>query len=284
MQNQITFNDYINVLFNKVPMIKSQFGFRSRNHEIYTEKINKIALSSNDNKRIQDNNRINTYPYVYHNNTNKGSEKALNGTNTLLDRINKLKNKSKKRIEESNKLLEECKVINDKIDKTIEKSKSKHDNLIEKVQILNKRYNNMSKDKNILLEDSAVLINKMDKLKDKSKKRIKESNKLLEEYIVINDKIDNAIEKSKKIKDTYDYDILIENTIDLIKRTDDNSENTDIAMNDIKKLNTKVNKLKKLSKKGISESKDILKSYEILNNNADTLINRLKSINNNGIG
>ena len=124
----------------------------------------------------------------------------------------------------------------------------------------------------------------MDKLKDKSEKRIKESNKLLEECIVINDKIDNTIEKSKKIRDTYDYDILIENTIDLIKRTDDNSENTDIAMNDIKKLNTKVNKLKKLSKKGISESKDILKSYEILNNNADTLINRLKSINNNGIG
>ena len=49
--------------FNKVPMIKSQFGFRSRNHEIYTEKINKIALSSNDNKRIQDNNGINTYPH-----------------------------------------------------------------------------------------------------------------------------------------------------------------------------------------------------------------------------
>ena len=284
MQNQITFNDYINVLFNKGSTIKSQFCFRSRNHQIYTEKINKIALSSNDNKKIRDDNGINTYPYGYHNNTNKGSEKPLNGTNALLDRINKLKNKSKKRIEESNKLLEECKVINDKIDKTIEKSKSKHDNLIEKVQILNKRYNNMSKDKNILLEDSAVLINKMDKLKDKSKKRIKESNKLLEEYIVINDKIDNTIEKSKKIKDTYDYDILIENTIDLIKRTDDNSENTDIAMNDIKKLNTKVNKLKKLSKKGISESKDILKSYEILNNNADTLINRLKSINNNGIG
>ena len=37
IQNQLTFN----VLFNKVPMIKSQFGFRSRNHEIYTEKIDK---------------------------------------------------------------------------------------------------------------------------------------------------------------------------------------------------------------------------------------------------
>ena len=46
-------------------MIKSQFGSRSTNHKIYTEKINKIALSSNDNKRIQDNNRINTYPHGY---------------------------------------------------------------------------------------------------------------------------------------------------------------------------------------------------------------------------
>ena len=49
-------------------MIKSQFGFRSRNHEIYTEKINKIALSSNNNKRIQDDNRINTYPLGYFDN------------------------------------------------------------------------------------------------------------------------------------------------------------------------------------------------------------------------
>ena len=62
IQNQLTFKDYVNVLFNKVPMIKSQFSFRSRNHEICTEKINKIALSSNDNKRIQDDNEINTYP------------------------------------------------------------------------------------------------------------------------------------------------------------------------------------------------------------------------------
>ena len=53
IQNQITFNNYVNVLFNKTKLIKSQFGFKSRNHEMYTEKINKIALSSNDNKRIQ---------------------------------------------------------------------------------------------------------------------------------------------------------------------------------------------------------------------------------------
>ena len=44
IQNQLTFKNYVNVLFNKTPMIKSQFSSRSRNHEIYTEKINKIAL------------------------------------------------------------------------------------------------------------------------------------------------------------------------------------------------------------------------------------------------
>ena len=83
----------------------------------------------------------------------------------------------------------------------------------------------------------------MDKLKDKSKNRIEQSNKLKEEYKVINDKIDTAIEKSEKIRDTYDYDMLIKNTIDLIKRTNDNCENIDIALNDIKKINDRVNKL-----------------------------------------
>ena len=71
IKNQLTFKDYVNVLFNKVPMIKSQFGFRSGNHEIYREKINKIALSSIDNERIQDDNGINTYPHGYFDNNNK---------------------------------------------------------------------------------------------------------------------------------------------------------------------------------------------------------------------
>ena len=91
----------------------------------------------------------------------------------------------------------------------------------------------MSKDKNIFLEDTPILISEMGQLKSKIKKSIEERNKLLEEYIVINDKINTAIEKSKKIRDAYDYDILIENITDLIKRTNDNSENIDIALNDI---------------------------------------------------
>ena len=93
IQNQLTFTDYVNVLFNKVPMIKSQFGFRSTNQEIYTEKINKIALSCNDNKRIQDNNGINTYPHGYFDNNKKVDTKSE--LDILREEAKALRNNSK---------------------------------------------------------------------------------------------------------------------------------------------------------------------------------------------
>ena len=66
IKNKITFNDYVNAFFNSVKVTRSQFTFRSRFHEIYTEKINKIVLSSNDDKKIQCNDKITTYPYGYY--------------------------------------------------------------------------------------------------------------------------------------------------------------------------------------------------------------------------
>ena len=42
IENQLIFKDYVNVPFNKVPMIKSQFGFRSRNHESQKRSIKKL--------------------------------------------------------------------------------------------------------------------------------------------------------------------------------------------------------------------------------------------------
>ena len=44
-------------------MLKSQQRFKSDYHEVYTEEINKIALSSNDDKRLQTFDKITTYPY-----------------------------------------------------------------------------------------------------------------------------------------------------------------------------------------------------------------------------
>ena len=46
-------------MFNENTILKSQQRFKSDYHNIYTERINKIALSSNDDKRL----KITTYPY-----------------------------------------------------------------------------------------------------------------------------------------------------------------------------------------------------------------------------
>ena len=60
---QIKFDDYKDSLFNDEIIIKSQQRFRSDHHRVYTEEVNKIALSSNDDKRIQTFDKITTYPY-----------------------------------------------------------------------------------------------------------------------------------------------------------------------------------------------------------------------------
>ena len=43
--------DYKNFLFNDEIIRKSQLIFKSDCHDVYTAKINKIALSSNDDKK-----------------------------------------------------------------------------------------------------------------------------------------------------------------------------------------------------------------------------------------
>ena len=50
-------------MFNDEVIIRSQQRFRSYNHKVYAEELNKIALSSNDDKRIQTFDRVTTYPY-----------------------------------------------------------------------------------------------------------------------------------------------------------------------------------------------------------------------------
>ena len=47
------FKNYKDSLFNDEVIIRSQRRFRSDHHKVCTEEVNKIALSSNDDKRIQ---------------------------------------------------------------------------------------------------------------------------------------------------------------------------------------------------------------------------------------
>ena len=63
IKQELMFENYKDCLFNDKIILKSQQRFKSYNHDVYTEEVNKIALSSNDDKRLQTFDRITTYPY-----------------------------------------------------------------------------------------------------------------------------------------------------------------------------------------------------------------------------
>ena len=46
-----------------IKLYRSQERFRSYYHDVYAEEVNKTALSSNDDKRLQTSDRITAYPY-----------------------------------------------------------------------------------------------------------------------------------------------------------------------------------------------------------------------------
>ena len=62
-KQKLMFKNYKDCLFNNKTVYRSQERYRSYYHIMYTEKVNKIALSSNDDKRLQLPDRITTYPY-----------------------------------------------------------------------------------------------------------------------------------------------------------------------------------------------------------------------------
>ena len=55
--------NYIDCLFNDKIILQPQQRFKSDCHNVYAEQINKIALSSNDDKRLQTFDRITIFPH-----------------------------------------------------------------------------------------------------------------------------------------------------------------------------------------------------------------------------
>ena len=62
VKKELKFNDYKDCLLNNNIVLESQQGFKSKRHDVYTEEVIKIALSSNDDKRLQTFDKITTYP------------------------------------------------------------------------------------------------------------------------------------------------------------------------------------------------------------------------------
>ena len=61
VQNQITHRDYKTCLLTKKEQMRKMNVIRSHNHELYTETINKIALSAEDDKRVIRKDSVHTY-------------------------------------------------------------------------------------------------------------------------------------------------------------------------------------------------------------------------------
>ena len=63
IKRELMFENYKDCLFNDKIILKSQQRFKSYNHDVYTEEVNKIALNANVDKILKTFDRIITYPY-----------------------------------------------------------------------------------------------------------------------------------------------------------------------------------------------------------------------------
>ena len=57
------FENYTDCLFNNKVILKLQQRLKNNHHKVHTEDVNKIALSGDDDKRLQIFNRVTIYPY-----------------------------------------------------------------------------------------------------------------------------------------------------------------------------------------------------------------------------
>ena len=75
IKRELIFKNYKDSLFNGEVIIGLQQRFRNDHHKVYTEEVNRIALSSNDDKRIQAFDKATTY--LYGNNTSMVYENEM---------------------------------------------------------------------------------------------------------------------------------------------------------------------------------------------------------------
>ena len=78
IKRQLMFENYTDSLCNDKIILKSQQIFKSDHHEVFTEEVNKIALSSNDDKRLQTFDKITTYQYGIEQEAKATFEEAIN--------------------------------------------------------------------------------------------------------------------------------------------------------------------------------------------------------------
>jgi len=66
VKNRITHDDYKNCLLNYKEQMRTMYVIRSHLHDVYTEEVNKVALSTEDDKRVIMENGLQTLAYGHY--------------------------------------------------------------------------------------------------------------------------------------------------------------------------------------------------------------------------
>ena len=66
LKNKITHADYLKCLQDGLPRVDTMHSIRSYSHNLYTQKQNKVSLSSDDNKRYILDDGVNTLAYFHY--------------------------------------------------------------------------------------------------------------------------------------------------------------------------------------------------------------------------
>ena len=215
-------------MFNDKVLIKSQQRFRRDHHKVYTEEVNKISLSSNDDKRIQTSDRITTYPY--------GMEINVDSQN-LREESENTRKESAQIIASSQKLREELKAIRKESSQIIARSQKlrKELNVIRKesAQIITRSQS--PKNKSVNVSSQAIFIDEALQYRNEALQYRNEIAKIRD------DDTDNDTDKEvsndvDKINDDIDKDKEINNDVDKI-----NDGNTEEVIDDTIKTKKEIN-------------------------------------------
>ena len=101
IKKNISFDDYKECLFSEKPQMWQMNVIRNRKHEIFSETVNKIALSANDDKRIILDDKISTLAFGHYKTNNflknaRSIAKVIKVLQIILELLKTLKEKIKK--------------------------------------------------------------------------------------------------------------------------------------------------------------------------------------------
>ena len=199
IKNNITFKNYVDTLFNNKKLIRSQQRFRSYNHMVYTEKINKIALSANDDKRIQASDKITTYPYGFYDNSKNELEMIIEEGQGIRNNSKVLREDACDIRKTSNNIRNELEILRKEAQAIAIRNRSKV--LRENAHAIKNTSNNIENTKNeleILIEEGQAIINNSKILREDACDIRKTSNNIRNELKILREEA-QAIRNNSKL-------------------------------------------------------------------------------------